>query len=143
MKRFAGLILILMVGTGSRGSACPFDLPVRESKINGHVLSLEIATSEVERKCGLSGRESLPMDRGMLFVLPRRMPVEFWMNDVKIPLTIVFLNHEKKIVDIQTMDLTRPNKLYFSPGPIDFVIELNRDWVAHHKVKVGDVVDMQ
>jgi len=141
MKRLAGWILVLLVGFGARGSACPYDLPVRASRVNGQILLLEVATSEIERKCGLSGRDALPGNRGMLFVLPRRMPVEFWMNDMKIPLAIAFLNQEKKIVDIQTMDPGQPDKHYASPGPINFVIEVNRDWFALHDVKVGDVID--
>lgn len=131
-------ITLWLLGNALAAFACPLDLPVVKSQIHGHVLELEVAKSEDERRCGLSGRHSMAADQGMLFVLPRRMRVQFWMKDMEFPLAIAFLNRDKKILDIQSMDVSQPERLYRSPEPIWYVVEVNRDWFEKHSVKVGD-----
>ena len=121
---------------------CPADLPVWNVQVNGQMLVLEVAESLEARQCGLSGRSSLAADGGMLFVLPRTMPVAFWMEDTALALSIAFLDEHGRIVDIQTMTPERTDVLYRSPGPVRYVVEVNRNWFGDHAVKVGDRVQM-
>lgn len=123
-------------------AACPFELPVWTTQVKGQRLTLEVAVSGAERECGLSGRASLAPDRGMLFVMPRSMPVAFWMRDTELALSIAFLDEHGRIVDIQTMAPGQTDVLHRSPGPVRYAIEVNKDWFARHQVNVGDIVDM-
>lgn len=120
-------------------AACPQKLPERIILVNGTELTLEIAVSQEERHCGLSGRNTLEENRGMLFVLPRKMPVAFWMDETPLPLSIAFLDGKGKIVSIQEMVPGR-YQLYESPGSVRYAIEVNRGWFAERNVTVGDAV---
>src|SRR3990167_10190204 len=56
--------------------------------INGIEITVEIADDPNEQSQGLSGRESLAPDSGMLFVFPQPTMPGFWMKDMKfLPLS--------------------------------------------------------
>ena len=85
-----------------------------------------LATSSEARVRGLSGRESLKPDQGMLFVFERPDISGFWMKDMLFPLDIIWIDENKKIVGINenVSPETFPN-LFFSPKPVLYVLELN------------------
>ena len=92
--------------------------------------SVELAITPEERQRGLSNRESLPADAGMLFVYEEERVLSFWMRETLIPLDILFIDREGRIVDIQTMapepgvstgDLTT----YRSAEPAMYALEVN------------------
>lgn len=68
--------------------------------INGAAIDVEIADSDAERNQGLSGRESLQPDRGLLFVYPQPGFYRFWMKDMKFSIDIVWFDENFKIIDI-------------------------------------------
>src|SRR5579871_3484179 len=39
----------------------------QQVKINGHTISIQVATTDAQKRQGLSDRDSLPQDAGMLF----------------------------------------------------------------------------
>ena len=71
--------------------------------INGQTLNLEIADTDTTRSVALGGRESLPDDSAMLVAYESEEPQTYWMKDVLIPLDIVSLDGNFKVVDITTM----------------------------------------
>jgi uncharacterized membrane protein (UPF0127 family) len=143
IRQFSGWIVgALAVLYVSASAACPFELPVWTTQVNGQTLTLEVAVSSAARACGLSGRTSLAPDRGMLFVMPQSKPVAFWMHDTELALSIAFLDEQGRIVDIQTMQAEQSNVLHRSPGPVRYALEVNKGWFARHQVKVGDIVQL-
>ena len=62
--------------------------------------SVEVARTEVDRQKGLQGREQLAKDKGMLFVFPVLYPYAFWMKDTLIPLDMIWLDSDGRIVFI-------------------------------------------
>jgi uncharacterized membrane protein (UPF0127 family) len=123
-------------------AACPLPLPVRKVYLHGQALTLEVAASIDARTCGLSLRDSLAPDHGMLFVLPRPTAVAFWMRDTHLALSIAFLNEGGRILDIQDMDPMAGDVHYRSPGPVRYAIEVGQGWFLRHGVTVGDTVDL-
>lgn len=134
-----GALAGLYVGAAA---ACPVELRVWPAQVNGQALMLEVAESAEARACGLSGRESLAPDRGMLFVLPRSMSVAFSMRDTPLALAIAFLDDAGRILDIQAMMPGELDVRYRSPGPVRYAIEVNWDWFTRHEVKLGDIVNL-
>jgi uncharacterized membrane protein (UPF0127 family) len=72
-----------------------------ELKVTGHTISLEIASDNTSREKGLGGRDSLPANKGMLFVFEKSGDECFWMKNMHFAIDMVFLNAQKKINKIQ------------------------------------------
>src|SRR6266550_6083274 len=73
--------------------------PPSKVTIDKHTFSVEIANTTVEQQQGLSGRNSLPQDQGMLFVFKKADLYAFWMKGMKFPLDMIFIK-DNKIVSI-------------------------------------------
>lgn len=62
----------------------------------------ELADTMEKRARGLMFRDSLARDRGMLFSFPELKPWTFWMKNTKVPLDIIWMDQNKKIVHVET-----------------------------------------
>ena len=100
-------------------------------------MGLEYAVTPHEQERGLMGRESLPDDKGMLFLYPRPGTVSFWMKNTTIPLDIVFIDESGKVIGI---DILEPESLVqvHSPDCCKYALEVNRGWCANRNLQVGD-----
>jgi uncharacterized membrane protein (UPF0127 family) len=107
-------------------------------QINEVPVTVELALSEDERACGLSFRDSLADDHGMLFVFPGDRIMTFWMKDTRIPLSIAFLTASGTILNILEMKPMDETERYRSSGPARFALEMPAQWFAEHRVKPGD-----
>ena len=137
-----GLLLYLAIAAPF-SRACPIDLPTATIYLNGHPLTVELATTPVTRQCGLSHREALPENRGMLFIFADRRTRSFWMKDTVIPLSIAYLNEAGRILSIQDMVPLQTNERYPSSQPAAYALEVNQGWFSAHGIAVGDVVEMK
>jgi uncharacterized membrane protein (UPF0127 family) len=112
-------------------------------EINGQRWTVEIADTRNERALGLSGRESMADDAGMLFVYGAPEPMSFWMKGCLIDLDIAFIDSTGKIIDIQTMEAPaegqRPAS-YSSSGPAQFVLETAAGAFQRRGIAEGDTV---
>ena len=142
-KRVAALTIFCWILSASPIGACPESLPFGSVEIKGHRLDVEIASTPSARACGLSHRQSLPENQGMVFVFPVARPVSFWMKDTQIPLTIAFLDTEGRILSIQAMQPHPSEKRYHSPVPVRYVLEVNQGWFKVHGIDVGDIVKLE
>jgi len=101
-------------------------------------LYAEIAQTLPELNVGLSKRQSLPPDVGMLFLLPFRGP-GFWMKDTTIPLSVAFIASCGDIVGVADMQpLTE--QLHQADAEYKFGLEVNQGWFAKNGIAVGDKV---
>lgn len=67
---------------------------------NGVQIRAELMTHPSDLMKGMKFRDSLAEDRGMLFVHAEEGFYRFWMYEVKIPLDMVWLDKNRKIVQI-------------------------------------------
>ncbi len=110
-------------------------------RIAGVVLNVELATTPAQQAKGLSGRDSLPADHGMLFVFDTEDYWSFWMNGMRFPLDIIWFNSNKQAVfleqDLQPCGAEACPT--FSPTVrAMYVLEVNGGFVAAHNVTPGD-----
>lgn len=80
-----------------------FDKPkVKTTNISVKSLNVtaEIASTPTARRNGLSKRESMPFNQGMLFVFENKAQYGIWMKDMKFAIDIIWLDENKRIVDI-------------------------------------------
>lgn len=112
----------------------------------------EVAATSDARTRGLQGRESLPPNRGMLFVYPERDVRSFWMVNTPVALDIAFLDtmdgrelEEEgrvpagtyRVVDVQSME-PETSTLHTSAAPAVMALEVSQGWFAAHGVEAGD-----
>ena len=112
---------------------------------NKECLSVELAQSASQRSKGLMFRRSMPLKHGMLFVFPSDERWPFWMKNTLIPLDIIWLNKDKKIVDIHVNALSSEGNgaqlRVFTPVALArYVVEANAGFVGRNGVKIGNKV---
>lgn len=134
---FISLVLSL------KAMACPFELAAATISINGHTLSVELATNPSARHCGLSNREELPKNQGMLFIYPTARLLTFWMKATHIPLSIAFLDEYGKIIKIYKMLPNQTDEHYASSRPVKYALEVNQGWFQTHGIEIGDTVEFK
>lgn len=112
--------------------------------INEQTFRVEIADDEKEQTKGLSNRNSLDKDKGMLFIFPEKGKYSFWMKNVKFPLDIIYIS-DNKIVDIAKNAAPQEENATNIPiiTPKDnanFVLEINGGLSDEYEFKIGDEV---
>ena len=117
-------------------------LAVRMLTIGGKTLEVEIADTLVSRKQGLSGKESLGDNQGMLFVYGEPGNYSFWMKDMKFAIDIIWIDENKKIVDIVKNISPDTFPQTFQPSsPAQYALEVNAGWTDKNFVRMGDLVE--
>lgn len=146
-KTLFALILMLMGGFAcEKKPAAPYSTPlaVGEKKI-----FVEIVNTQEQMELGLSGRQKLTDEQGMLFDFGTPAPRSFWMKDMKFDIDIIWIQN-KKIVGI-TANVPAPANcpsphgncylpIYASPSASDMVLEVNAGWGERHNIKAGDKI---
>lgn len=101
------------------------DASFTEIHIAGKTIMVEIADTETKRTQGLSGRESLRENEGMLFVFPEPDYHGFWMKDMQFPIDIVWLDENLRVISVteRIAPETFP-EVFYPPKPIQFVLEV-------------------
>lgn len=110
--------------------------------INGYNYYLETAVTSIDKQIGLSNRQSLCTNCGMLFVFPRQKKIPFWMKNTLVPLDIIWLDKKFKIVKIATVLETNSEKIYKNKSKAKYVIELNANEVFKRDLKIGDTIQL-
>ena len=104
----------------------------------------ELALTPEEWERGLMFRKKLPDNYGMLFVFDNENYQWFWMKNTYIPLDIIWLDKDKKIVYIAENCppcLKDDCPSYGVEIPVKYVLELKAGKVKEYKLKVGDQID--
>ena len=111
--------------------------PKTEIGINGRKFQVEIVRTEKEREKGLSGRERICENCGMLFVFPEKGKQVFWMKGMKFNLDIVWISEEK--ITYIAKNVSRDLKETIRPEVLsDKVLELNAGTADDLDIEIGD-----
>lgn len=113
-------------------------------KIGDATMSAKIADTDEKRRIGLMNATSLPENEGMLFVFDYSADHSFWMKDTIIPLEILFLDENLKIVGIREMAPCKSASCpVYSPGEdVLYAIELNENFSERHGISAGQTVEI-
>ena len=104
-------------------------------------LTVEVPRTGEEFSRGLMFRESLPEDRGMLFIFGEDTHAGFWMRDTSVALSIAFITEDGTILDIQDM-ASLSTDVHQPPGPYRYALEVNQGWFQRHAYEAGDRVEI-
>jgi uncharacterized membrane protein (UPF0127 family) len=132
------LLWVLVLGTAT----CQAEPRVIIATSNGSELTIpvEIADTPAKRELGLQYRRDLGADRGMIFVFPAESMLSFWMKNTPIPLDMIFIGGDHKIVGIveQAPPFTLDPRGV--PTPSKYVLEVHGGFSKRHGVRAGDIV---
>ncbi|HXM40993.1 MAG TPA: DUF192 domain-containing protein [Bryobacteraceae bacterium] len=96
-------ILLALVGTGCGGPETegPDVLLTRKVTLpGGKQIRAEVEMNDLDMQKGMMFRDSLPRDRGMLFIHQTPGLHPYWMYQTRIPLDIVWMDTSHRIVEI-------------------------------------------
>jgi uncharacterized membrane protein (UPF0127 family) len=113
---------------------------------DGTAVSLEVADTEPVRERGLMFREHLAPNEGMVFVFPEPGYYPFWMKNTLIPLDMLWLDSQARIVSIARSVppcKADPCPSYPPEGTASYVIEVVAGFSRQHALKIGDVVKLE
>jgi uncharacterized protein len=111
------------------------------SKSGVHAFTVELATNDEERSRGLMFRKELPQGRGMLFDFEREQPVSFWMHNTYIPLDMIFIRGDGRILRIAENTEPLSDQLVPSGGPVRAVLEVIAGTAKKLGIEAGDRVE--
>lgn len=115
--------------------------PLKVQTLKGaQTFMVEVADNEREREYGLMCRKSLAPDRGMLFLFSRPGPQVFWMRNTLIPLDIVYIGADGRVVSISRNVQPLDESGTPSAGPAQFVLEIAGGRAAQIGLLPGDRV---
>ncbi len=139
------LLAIALMGLFSTGDAVS-DLNFRkdvlriESSGRGHVFRIEIAETPQQHEQGLMNRTKIGKDEGMLFLFPPEYPAQMWMKNTLLPLDMLFIEDNGKIVYIAA-DATPGSEERISANRyVRAVLELPGGTVSELNIQTGDTV---
>ena len=134
-------VLILSSIVSIISLACQAQPKVTIETAKGDVsFQVEIAGTPEKREVGLMYRRELPSDHGMLFIFPAERINSFWMKNTPIPLDMIFISRERKIVGIvhETVPFSLDGRSVSVPS--QYVLEINGGISRRYGFKAGDVV---
>lgn len=106
-------------------------------------IRVELARTEAERERGLMYRNHLDPDAGMLFVFDREGPLTFWMKNTLIPLDMIFIGSDRRIVGIVDDAVPQTETPRRVNGTSRYVLEIGGGMSRRLGVAAGSFVEFQ
>ncbi|MEC8676191.1 MAG: DUF192 domain-containing protein [Pseudomonadota bacterium] len=103
-----------------------------------HHFQIELAITADQRARGLMGRRDLAPDGGMLFIFPAVARQVMWMKNTPLPLDMLFLDADGRIVRIVERTVPFSTAHISSRRPVKAVLELRGGTAGRLGLKVGD-----
>jgi uncharacterized protein len=116
-------------------------ITVTVTSANGeHRFRTELASTRFEQAKGLMFRTAMGEDEAMLFPLEPPRPADFWMKNTVIPLDIVFIGRNRRILNIAANTVPYSEDAILSDGAAAAVLELVGGRAAQLGIAAGDKV---
>ena len=112
-------------------------------QIAGQTLKVDLALTREAQERGLSARQDLAEDEGMLFVFDYSNIYPFWMKDMNFPIDIVWIGEDLKVVYIKKDAEPSSYPAAFTPTEdAKYVLEVVSGFSDKNNLKVGDSVTL-
>lgn len=162
MKKIPHIILLTTVSTLSLGllsckddskkkDTAPVEIPFKKEGVlflrkaeNDSIIKtidIEIADDDYQTQTGLMYRNSMETLQGMLFVFDKEDYKAFYMKNTRIPLDIIYIDADKKIVSFQKNAVPHDETSLPSGVPAKYVLEINAGLSDQWNLQPGDKID--
>lgn len=117
-----------------------------EVTINNETFKVEIADTDSEKQIGLSKKNKLGENDGMLFIFPKPDYYSFWMRDMKFPIDIIYIKGNRVtyvVPNAPAPSETNGNLRIYQPKiESDKVLEINAGLAEKYDIKEGTEVNI-
>lgn len=152
MKRivliYLGLIAaVILLAFLQRGNLNFFSFKkTSTATIGNKTFKLILAKNEQEKIAGLSNRNSLDQDTGMLFIFDKKDIYPFWMKNMKFPIDIIYIDDDR-VVDVidnapkySQYQNASELPIYKPRANANYVLEVNAGEAKKYKIKAESKV---
>lgn len=154
MKKIIILFIILIIvavgGTMAQSyvnnKTIPF-LKTPKATINSRSFNLELANTDEKRQVGLSSKNSLDENSGMLFLFDKEDYYPFWMKNMKFSIDIIYIKDNKIITIHRNVEAPKTDEeylpMYRPEEPADKVLEIKAGVADKYNLKNGDEIKLE
>jgi len=136
-----GAVLALAVFVSLAVSACASEPRVVLQTASGEIaVTVEVVSTPAQHAVGLMYRKELGALAGMLFVFDTAIEHPFWMKNTVLPLDMIFLGDDRKVVGIVKDAVPFTTTARTVGMPSRYVLEVNAGFSDKHGVKNADLV---
>lgn len=110
-------------------------------QIGEKIVKVDISDSDCKRTLGLSNREMLEKDSGMLFIFPEIGNYGFWMKDMNFSIDILWIDEKFNVVGIErrVSSSTYP-EIFGKKYLAKYVLELSSGFSEKNNIEVGNKI---
>ena len=134
----SAVAMLFLVGTAL--AFATGELSIATADGTRHQFRIEIARSPAEKNQGLMFRQTLAEDAGMLFDWPERPVAAMWMKNTFIPLDMLFIEADGRIVHIARRTVPHSLETVSAGRRVRAVLELRGGTADRLGISVGDRV---
>ena len=154
LRSFGVVLVLILVGYHFLTAVKIVNTPYENSKeqflrkipyitIAGQNISVDLAITAAEQSQGLSGREGLAENEGMLFIFDKPARHSFWMKDMQFAIDIIWLDDNMQVVYIKKD--ARPElypETYGPDGNSKYVLEVVSGFADKHALQIGERMEL-
>ena len=141
MNRFAiPVFTVLLTLCATAPAIAQQKFPVIALTAGMYVIQAEVATTEAQREQGLMFREKLGPNQGMAFLFDAPAGVCMWMKNTLLPLSVAFLDANRKIINIEDMKAQTTDS-HCAQAPATYALEMNLGWFKQKNIKPGMTIE--
>ena len=139
-------LVLAVLALIAAAASCLSDAQAPTVAVGGVEFEVEVAHTPADRAKGLSGRDSLPPNTGMLFVFESGRASTFWMKGMRFPLDFVWIGGDCTVVDVAIDAPPEPGVpdsqlvRYEPAAPAVYTLEINAGAVGAQGIGIGDEV---
>lgn len=141
---FKFVIGVFLVGVVLAAARNYFGPQKKTIIVGSKKIKVEIVKTTAGRAQGLSGRESLCSDCGMLLDFSQLDYHGIWMKEMKFDLDLLWIADGKIIGITGNVPYPSPGQInlpvYQPPFSVNAVLEVSSGWASRNGIKVGDMV---
>lgn len=111
--------------------------------LGGQEIIVTVADTPALRAQGLSFRDSIKQNEGMLFVFETPEMSGFWMKDMSFSIDVIWFDKEKRIIDVwENADPQSYPRIVTPRVPAQFVLEVPAGFFKENKLKIGNMFEI-
>lgn len=103
-------------------------------------IDVAVADGLLSRMLGLMYVQDMPADKGMLFKYNQAKPRHFWMANTPLPLDILFVDSQRRIIHIHHHAKPYSHSSIASQGDAQYVVETNAGFAKKHHLQPGMLI---